>query len=60
MDKDDDYFLKIQNDENLLQDHIRNKYERKRWAPSKITDPMTLVYRGEDISGMNFRYIVVV
>ena len=49
--------MKIQNDENALQQHIRNKYEHKKWAPtsSKVIDPMTLLYKGIDIEGMDFR-----
>jgi hypothetical protein len=39
---------KIQDDENALTDFIRDKYERRRYAPSKKKDPMALIYEGKD------------
>ena len=41
-------FVKLQNDEYRLLDFIRDKYERKRYAP-KGKDPMTLVIEGKEI-----------
>lgn len=41
-------FEKIQNDDCRLQDFIKDKYVRKKWANTKKTDPMTLIYEGKD------------
>jgi stromal membrane-associated protein len=43
--KDIDY-SKLQNDESALQDFIRDKYERKRYA-AKGKDPMTIIIEGK-------------
>jgi hypothetical protein len=53
--KDDEFFVKLQNDESLLQQHIRNKYDFLKWTPSGVTNPMALLYKGIDISGMKFK-----
>jgi hypothetical protein len=41
-------YQKLQNDENALQDFIRDKYERRRYA-KKGKDPMALIFEGKDI-----------
>ena len=42
-------YEKIRNDENRLQDFIRDKYDRKRWINSKKRDPMSLIISGETV-----------
>jgi hypothetical protein len=39
---------KLQNDESALQEFIRYKYERRRYA-KKGKDPMALIFEGKDI-----------
>jgi stromal membrane-associated protein len=39
-------FEKIRDDDNRLQDFIRDKYDRKRYVNSKKRDPMSLIVEG--------------
>ena len=40
-------FKKIQKDNYLCQDFIRDKYERKKWIKKKKKDPMSLIIAGK-------------
>ena len=40
-------FKKIQKDNYLCQDFIRDKYERKKWVNKKKKDPMSLIIAGK-------------
>ena len=40
-------FKKIQKDNYLCQDFIRNKYEKKKWVNKKKKDPMSLIIAGK-------------
>ena len=44
-------FEKLQNDDNRLQDFIRDKYDRKRYINTKVKDPMSLIKEGKNPEG---------
>ena len=42
-------YQRIRDNEYLLIDFIRDKYEYKRWVKPKVPDPMSLVVQGRDL-----------
>lgn len=47
--KNDNIFLKLQDDDNKLRDFIQDKYVRKKYCNPKKKDPMGLLFEGKDL-----------